>query len=229
MRRTPILAALLALALPAGLTACGGGGSSSASPAAQGGSTAAATAPNSAPSTTTASGKGKAPTAPKGSSPSSGSGSGSSAGAKSFVKPHGDNSIPTFGSEAAGSERSRAEAALRAYLAARAKGNWAAACSGLAASVRKQVQAFAGAAKGKAGGCPPLYKALSASTPASARANPLSGAIVALRIKGQSGFALFYGPHSQQYVMPMVNEGGAWKVGELAPIAYPLGSETTAP
>ena len=89
----------------------------------------------------------------------------SAGAAKPFVEPRGDNSIPTFGSEAAGSDRSRAEAALR-------------------------------------------------------------GPILTLRIKGQSGFALFYGLHRQKYVMPMAREGGAWKVTQLAPIAYPLGSET---
>jgi hypothetical protein len=45
--------------------------------------------------------------------------------------------------------------------------------------------------------------------------------LAALRVKGDKAFALFYGPHAQQYMMPMVREGGAWKVTQLAPMAYP--------
>ena len=49
---------------------------------------------------------------------------------------------------------------------------------------------------------------LSAHAPTAERANPLSGGLAALRVKGDKAFALFYGPHNQQYMMPMVSEGG---------------------
>lgn len=221
----PLLALLSALALVLGLGACGGGGGSTSSSvtATQGGSsTGTATTPSA-----DAGGNPAAKSASSQGSAQSESASRAPVGAaKSFVKPGTDNSIPDFGSEAPTSDRSRAEAALRAYLAARAQGDWSAACSGLAASVRKQVQAFAAASKAK--GCAPLYKAFSSGTPAAARANPLRGPLAALRIKGKGGFALFYGPKgpSEKYVMPMAAEGGAWKVTQLAPIAYPLGSQT---
>jgi hypothetical protein len=213
--RNALLALLTAL-FAAGLAACGGGGSSTtAVPQTE------ASTPSPATKSPRRQGASDAST-PQG---STGSSAGAKAGAaKPFVKPHADNSIPTFGSEAAPSQRSQAEAALRAYLTARAKGEWARACAGLAAALRKQVQAFAGGAKGK--GCAPIYKALSSSSPASTRANPLSGPLLSLRAEGQSGFALFYGPEKQKYVMPMASEGGAWKVTQLAPIAYPLGSQT---
>ncbi len=138
-----------------------------------------------------------------------------------FVETNTDNSIPTFGSESRGSARVAAEAALRTYLSARAKGDWGIACAGLAAAVRQQLQGLAG---GK--GCVAAYPALLKGAPASTRADPLAGPILALRVKGQSGFALFHGPGKKKYVMPMAHESGAWKVTQLAPIAYPLGSET---
>ncbi|HWW67762.1 MAG TPA: hypothetical protein VNY83_07230 [Solirubrobacterales bacterium] len=229
MRARRALVPLLALLAAAALAACGGGGSSTASTT----STAATSGPSASATT---------PPPPVGASGRSGgrsSGTHSSSGAApvnpnskgsaGFVAPTGDNSIPNFGAEAASADRSRAEVALRAYLAARARGDWPAACSGLAASVRKQVQAFAGAAKGKAKGCAPLYKALSAGAPAAARANAFTHGLASLRVKGQSGFALFYGPHSQKYVMPMTSEGGKWRMTQLAPIAYPLGAPTKAP
>ncbi len=36
---------------------------------------------------------------------------------------------------------------------------------------------------------------------------------------------LFYGPKRQQYMMPMVSEGGAWKVNQIAPLPYPVGNQ----
>ena len=36
----------------------------------------------------------------------------------------------------------------------------------------------------------------------------------------QKGFALFYGPARQQFMMPMVREAGSWKVSQSIPIAY---------
>jgi hypothetical protein len=37
----------------------------------------------------------------------------------------------------------------------------------------------------------------------------------ALRIEGDHGFVLYHGPGGEPYAMPMVMEGGAWKVGSL--------------
>jgi hypothetical protein len=212
MRPTRLLAALSLLATALALAACG---SASSNPS----TTPSFTADSSAASTATT------PSAPaKVSLIAKAAAERRSAGrAAPFVKPQADNSIPTFGSESSGSDRGGAEAALRAYLSARARGDWAAACTGLAASLRQQTQAFAGAS---AKDCALAYQALAASTPAAERADPLSGPVLALRIKGASGFALFNGPDQQKYVMPMTREGGAWKVTQLAPVAYPLGSET---
>jgi len=53
--------------------------------------------------------------------------------------------------------------------------------------------------------------------------------VAALRVKGKGAFALFHGPNASKYVMPMVNEGGAWKMSQLAPVAYPLGAPGAAP
>lgn len=142
-----------------------------------------------------------------------------------FVEPHGDNSIPTYGRESTRPQRGQAEAALRGYLTARAGGEWSGACEGLTASLRRQVQAFAGGARAR--GCAAAYRALSAGAPASSRSNPLAHGLVALRLQGRRAFALFYGPDRQQYVMPMALEAGAWRVTQLAPIAYPLGSESS--
>jgi hypothetical protein len=218
--------ALLTLAAAAGLAACGSGGTTtttttttvSVAPVAKTASTPATTA--SAPAHTAT--PPPAETTHHSSAPS-GTASG---GAASFKVAHGDNSIPEYGQEASSSERQRAATALAAFLKARAAGEWAQACAYLTRTTRKQLELFAKATKGKVSGCAPILAAFSRDSAAS-RADLYSGSVAAVRIKGRSAFALFHGPHASKYVMPMVNEGGAWKVGDLAPLPYPLGSTPT--
>ena len=150
-RRSPIaLLAVLALAL--GLAACGGGGSSStgesSSTAASDSSTTTATPPAflshaEASAKTTAERRKAGRAAP-------------------FVAPESDNSVPTFGSEAAASEREQAEAALKVYLQARAREDWASACRELAKPTREGYEKLASSsAKAKAPSCAQVLAALS--------------------------------------------------------------------
>lgn len=233
--RAPVrhLLLLTALGLAAvGLVACGGSGggptgSTGISTAATGGSGATPRAGAGAEKA----GKTSNPSATAGSAQSEAMRSGPAARraagrAAPFVQAGGDNSIPTYGSEAGGSEREAAAADLSAYLEARAKGDWSGACAHMAVTMRKQLQLLGGGGKGKAKSCGAVYKLLAGRGSASMRANPLSGGIVSLRVKEDRGFALFYGSHHQRYVMPMAREGGAWKVTQIAPMPYPLGSPT---
>jgi hypothetical protein len=146
--------------------------------------------------------------------------------AASFLVPTGDNSVPTYGSEASSSQQAAATVSLQAYLQARASGDWSAACAQMATTVQKQLALLAGGPGAKAEGCAAAYAKLSSRVPASARANPLSGPLAAFRVKADKAFALFYGPHRRQYMMPMVSEGGAWKVSQLEPIPWPIGAPT---
>ncbi len=241
MRHGRTVALLLAAVLAAvGLAACGGGSSSTsastpvASVATTPATTPTATAPASTatattPTTTAATKPAETPPPPSSTSTSSSSSSSSSGGgAASFRAPSGDNSIPNYGNEAPGSERARASAVLAAFLHARAGGQWEQACVYLAGATRRQLEKFAALSKGKVKGCGPVLAALSKG-PTAARADPLTGGVAALRIKGKSAFALFHGPKGSKYVMPMVNEGGTWKMSQLAPVAYPLGSAGAAP
>ncbi len=221
------LAALVAVfALAATFAACGGGGdgregssvstraastpSTSAGPA-RTGATAAAAAPRSKassvkPSASRKSGPSRAVVREAGH-------------AAPFLVPTGDNSIPTYGAEAPPSEQAAATTALRVYLDARAGGEWAAACAHMAATVQKQL----GALTGKQEPCAAAYAKLSSQVSASMLVSPLSGPIAALRVEGDRAFALFYGLHEQQYMMPMVGGGGAWKVSQIEAIPWPIG------
>jgi hypothetical protein len=148
--------------------------------------------------------------------------------AAAFLVPTGDNSIPTYGAEANTGQIAAATAALRAYLEARAAGDWGTACAHTAATLQKQLALLVGA-QGAASACASTYEKLASRAPASARADLLSGALAALRVDGETAFALFYGPQHHQYMMPLASEGGAWKVSQIAPIPWPVGAPTASP
>lgn len=142
-----------------------------------------------------------------------------------FLVTVGDNSIPTYGQESSDAQREAAAASLRSYLEARAGGDWSAACERMAATVQKQL-ALLGSERG--GSCAAAYAKIASRVPDSVRANPLTGGLTAFRVESPHAFALFYGPKRQQYMMPMVSEGGAWKVNQIDPIAWPIGSAPKA-
>jgi hypothetical protein len=228
---------LVVVLAAAGLAGCGGGGSSTSSTAAASVSTPAVSVP-SVPSTATtttspaATATKPAAKTPSPASPSSSgfasSGSSSSGGAAaSFRTQGGDNSIPDYGREANAAERARAAAALAGFLRARANGEWSRVCTYLTGPTRKQLVVFGKASKGL-NGCGPILTALS-SGPAASRTDPVIYGVAALRVKANKAFALFYGPKGSKYVMPMLSEGGVWKMSQLAPMPYPLGSSGASP
>lgn len=198
------------------LTACGGGSSS----------TATSTSTQSAPATTAATAPAAAPKHHASGTDAKTEAQRRAAGrAAPFVKPEADNSVPTFGSEASAAERAGAEATLKAYLGARARADWAAACRRLAAPTRQGYEKLArSSSKAKAGDCAAVLAALSKGADLS---DPLTGRLLSLRIHGANAFALFYGPGHQQYMVPMNREGGAWRPTQATPIAYPPGAATT--
>jgi hypothetical protein len=245
MRRGRAVALVLVAVLAAvGLTACGSGGSNTSTPAGSTASTptatspaATATTPTATTPTTTASTATATPkpaeATPRSSttSTSPAAGGGSGGGAAGFRAHSGDNSIPDYGAEAPSSERARATAALAAFLRARAAGDWGMACTYLAAATRTQLERFLGSVKAKAktGGCARVLGELSKGSAAHTETLTLTNGVAALRIKGTSAFALFHGPKGSKYVMPMRSEGGVWKVSQLAPLPYPLGSAGATP
>lgn len=223
-----VLALAVVALLSVGLVACGGGDSSSST---SGSSTATATESTST-TTTEDQGSGQSGNGGEkesgddkgGSDSDSGSDDNSSSeeGSASFRTPGGDNSIQNYGEEADGGETEAANAALTAYLTARAKGDWAKQCALLSKAAVEPLEQLASRAsqlKGKS--CAAILAALMAQGPASTRANPLTGGVASLRFEGEQGFALFHGPDGTDYFVPMVNEDGKWKVGAIAPSEFP--------
>ena len=135
-----------------------------------------------------------------------------------FVRPESDNSVPTFGSEAGSAERAAVEASLKPYLRARAREDWAAVCRELAKGTRKGYEKLG---RSSGGGCAPILAALSKEADL---ADPLTGGLLSLRVRGRNAFALFIGPGHQQYFVPLYREGSTWRPTQAGPIEYPPGA-----
>jgi hypothetical protein len=130
-----------------------------------------------------------------------------------FIVPGGDNSIQRFGREAPASERKAASEVLESYMQARASEQFVEECIYLARTAVEPLEKLAPSAPR---GCVVALSALGSS--ASTGSDAMIGPVGSLRIGGGRAFALYHGSGGIDYVMPMVKEGGAWKVASLAPI-----------
>jgi hypothetical protein len=214
---TAAVVALLAFAL----VACGGGDDETT-----GATTTATTTTEGATTAPKADGGGgnekQAGDDSEGDDSSSGGNSSAGEGSAAFRTPGGDNSIQNFGEEADADQLEAAEAALVAYLDARADGDWKASCEYLAEAATQPLEQLAESSpklKGKS--CAAIIGALSAQIPSSSRANPVVEGVASLRVEDDRAFALFHGPEGADFFVPMVEEDGEWKVGALAPSEFP--------
>ncbi len=231
-----LLPTLAAVWAAGGLLACGGGSSNTTTVTSSAAAAAPTTTATAATTASTPAATAPKPTTSTQSAPSHPATQPStthvSAAASKFIVKGGDNSIPDYGQEAAAAERARAQAALTTFLHARAHDEWSRVCTELTAPTRQQLEGLLRTVKAKGKlraihGCGGVLAALSGG--AAGRATPQLTSVASLRVKGDVAFALFYGPHDVKYVMPMRYEGGAWKVDQLSPLPYPLGTPGVAP
>jgi hypothetical protein len=146
--------------------------------------------------------------------------------ASEAVKPEGSKSEPSaefvgkgkngklakVGREASTAEREGASKVLEESFDAREAGDWKTQCETLAASTVEQIEKSA-AVLGAAGGCPKALEAQARPVPPAARANTMIGPIAALRVKGGfNGFAFWHGTEGKDYVIPLIKQGGEWKL-----------------
>lgn len=141
----------------------------------------------------------------------------SGGGSAQFRHKGSDNSIQEFGSEASTSERDRAAEALHGFLDARAARDWSTACSYMSAGLIGSLEALLAHAPQaeKPKGCAEILAALSGGAPDQALQDVAQADVGSLRSDGERGFLLYHGANDTDYAMPMVFEGGAWKVGAL--------------
>ena len=152
----------------------------------------------------------------------SGSGGSGSGGADELIRPFDEDSAQEFGDDASGAERAQASSEVESYMRARQAGDQQGACAALSTTAKGHLSALAQAVEGVGEGesCVAIFTEIDESTPASVRANTMTGPISELRVEGARGVALYNGKESTNYAIHMEREGGAWKVAMLAP--YPI-------
>lgn len=140
-----------------------------------------------------------------------------------FRIPGGDNSIQSFGAEASAAERDAPSAALEAYMRARAADDGQGQCAHLArAAVQPMEELLSRSPDFEGKGCAAILAALGSRSDPSLRANTMSGPIASLRVEGDRAFALYHGRGGTDYFIPMVKEGGEWKVATVGgPTEFP--------
>ncbi len=189
-----LIAAVAVLALVVGLMACGGSDSSSTATQEQ---------------TSSSSGSSEDFT-PKHHNDSGG-------GSKQFLVKGGDNSVQEFGAEADASEFEQAAADLHGFLDARAAGDGAAACSYLSEEVAESLESLVAKAKHlKDASCAKVLGELTnPGATGELRTEAAKADVGSLRIEGDRAFLIYGGAGGAVLAMPMVNEGGAWKISSL--------------
>lgn len=133
-----------------------------------------------------------------------------------FLKKDGSNKFfVDYGKEASLAEREAASVVLAKNLEARESKDFATQCATLNL---KTVEGLSTAKKGDPGAlCPKELEAVAkpfAQTKAT-REDTFKPPLAALRVKGNTAYALFHGTNGTDYAFLMEKEDGQWKVGSL--------------
>lgn len=198
MRRLGKMSVTLFVIAILALLAAGCGGSSGSSSSAGSSSTNSTSSTNSSSTSTTA----KTTSTPASTSEPS----------AEFVGKGKNGTLAKVGKEASAAEREAASEVLEKSFDARETGDWKTQCETLAAALVEQIEKSA-TVLGAAGGCPKALEAQAKPVPPAARANTMTGPIAALRInEGINGFAFWHGTEGKDYVVPLIKQGGEWKL-----------------
>jgi hypothetical protein len=217
--KTPIaiaIAAAGALAL-AGCGGSGGGSSSTTGAAAQTTATAKQGTRPKQDKSKPKQGGGKSQGA-KGVTPSGSSAKGKAG--KTSVAQENATIVRTYGTAGSNSDRDQAAQVAALFLSARAAGNWTGACSNLAASLRSQLEPYAQTTTGSpTQRCANALRGYEAKLSQAARQSQAEVHALSLRVKGDEALLIYRNGAGRQYDIPMLREGGEWRVGAIAPRA----------
>jgi hypothetical protein len=142
----------------------------------------------------------------------------SGGGSAQFRQEGGDNSIPDYGQEASATEREAAADTLHAFFDSMVAHRWEAACAEMSASMLANLERLSEVSKQQEApeGCAQLLANFSESTPQSTLEEAAIVDVISLRFEDDSGFLIYRGAGGDAYVMPVIKEEGAWRVGALA-------------
>jgi hypothetical protein len=145
--------------------------------------------------------------------------------AREFLVPGGDNLVQTFGEEASPAERKEASKVVHAWMNARVAEDWVTDCRHLSREYKKNLvwgDAYR-VSEGKVKTCPQAL-AYFGDAASGSSGRTLTGPIDSLRIKGPEdteteweAWAQWHGP-TKDWVLPLVREGGTWKINNASPI-----------
>lgn len=237
MTKKPTVVLLVATVLAAVLAACGGSGGSGSSSTTTSASGQGPKSGSGAAAEKTASKEGDRDHGREddsGGAPSAGGGEGrrhvpvaplavSGGGSAQFRVKGGDNSVQDYGEEAGGAELQQAAEATHSLLVAEVRGEWARACSLLAAEEQKRLeQQVAKASRSGGDGCAAALAAFTKPVSGSAAREITQVDAASLRHEGEQAFLIYVGaPEGTVYAMPLRLEGGAWKPTAISGVALP--------
>lgn len=125
----------------------------------------------------------------------------------------GDNSIVSYGVEAASGERIRIARLVEDYLGAEAAGNWAAACTDLSVLIRRRLKAAAEATPNlQAKGCADVLAALLSRMPQAALRKGAQIYVLSLRVRPHNAFVIYRDGAGEPFNLPLRRENGQWKI-----------------
>jgi hypothetical protein len=159
--------------------------------------------------------------------PAGGNGSplslGGEQGASSFIAPKNPNSkYAKFGKEANSSELAAASEVLAENLEAREAADFVTQCATLSVAANEEIAEVKKPAEAKSLCAGALEKlATPLKNTEAFRVNNFGGLIAALRVKRNTGYALYHGTDSKDWMMPMSKEGSIWKAGSINTIEVP--------
>lgn len=129
--------------------------------------------------------------------------------------------VRDFGSEAPRRQARQATTAVRGYLAARAAGRWAEACTYLVASLRRTFARLAARAERvEDSTCAGFVEFL--ATGLSPQLRTADAEVRSVRIDGGSGYAIYVQGRDLEAAMPLSREAGSWRLAAAG--GNPLGS-----
>jgi hypothetical protein len=139
----------------------------------------------------------------------------SGGGAAQFRTNGGDNSIQDYGEEEE-SELQEVAEIVHGFYVARAEERWDAACSYLSKSNIGQLEKLVAQAPEIESGCAPALRAFTQPLPPAIEREVTTVDAGSFRREGEQGFLIYYGAEHIVYAMPLIEEGGAWKVTSLS-------------
>jgi hypothetical protein len=137
---------------------------------------------------------------------------------RGFLIRGGDNAIEYFGHEAPPAERERASRVIHAWMRARVAEDWARDCGYLSHIYARRIRNDArGVTHGKVLTCPQALRFFGDEASGTS-GNTLTGPIDSLRVRGFRAFAQWHGKHQIDWILPLRNENGIWKVEAASPV-----------